>query len=97
MMALRLVMEYIQYKRFMASKTILCQAVLTANGGPKEAHFMRYAAFIFICSLQTYHTALALLYMASFYLRFFWLLLTKQLYHIWLWTKKKKTRKKKYP
>ena len=86
-MALRLVMEYIQYKRFMASKTILCQAVLTANGGPKEAHFMRYAASTFIRSLQTYHTALAFLYMASFYLKLceiFWLFLTKQLYHIWL-------------
>lgn len=29
----------------MASKTILCQAVLTAKGGPKDAHFMRYVAF----------------------------------------------------
>lgn len=32
---------------FMTSKTILCQAVLTANGGLKDAHFMRYVAFIF--------------------------------------------------
>lgn len=30
---------------FMTSKTILCQAVLTANGGLKDAHFMRYVAF----------------------------------------------------
>lgn len=31
----------------MASKTILCQAVLTAKGG-LDAHFMRYVAFTFI-------------------------------------------------
>lgn len=28
----------------MASKTILCQAVLPAGGGHEEAHFTRYAA-----------------------------------------------------
>lgn len=44
-MALRLVMEYIQ--ALMASKTILCQAVLRAKGGLEDAHFMRYVAFIF--------------------------------------------------
>lgn len=31
----------------MASKTILCQAVLIAKGGLKDAHFMRYVAFTF--------------------------------------------------
>lgn len=33
----------------MASKTILCQAVLTAKGGHEEAHFMRYVAFTHEC------------------------------------------------
>lgn len=31
----------------MVSKTILCQAVLTAKGGLKGAHFMRYVASSF--------------------------------------------------
>lgn len=42
-MALRLVMEFNQSD----SKTILCQAVLRAKGGLRDAHFMRYVAFTF--------------------------------------------------
>lgn len=38
-MALRLVMEHIQYIQLTASKTILCQAVLTAKGGIKVPTF----------------------------------------------------------
>lgn len=32
----------------MASKTILCQAVLPAGGGHEEAHFVRYAASVLV-------------------------------------------------
>lgn len=31
----------------LASKGLVCQAALTAKGGLKDAHFMRYVAFTF--------------------------------------------------
>lgn len=75
---------------FMASKTILCQAVLAANGGLKDAHFMRYAAFQLIYALRIWFLCpschIEVKGVTPFQMIFgtFIVPSIKQLYHIWL-------------
>lgn len=81
----------------MAFKTILCQAVLTAKGGLKDAHFMRYVASMCILFIDLQYAVQCFVYSPLLYSIWFLIQMNsstflvmqlKQLYHIWLLAKK---------